>query len=229
MRRNISGLILVAAVVALFNGVTLAQSLKTVRDPDRIIQKRVVSWTELRNQNVVMQQQDYTCGAASVATVLRYFWGEDVKETDVLETLGLSLTATALKDRTENGLSMADLKVVCDRMGYAAAVGTLDSLAELSESKVPLIVSINLGGHDHFVVFRGVACDMVFLADPIRGNVRIAACDFERQWNDNAVFVVTPEGKTSSRVSRLGIRPEEVQLAWLNRQVIRRKVSTLGR
>lgn len=215
-----------ALLGTLLMSTVLGEAPKPVRDPQRTFQKDVVSWTELRDQNVVKQKQDYSCGAAAVATVLRYYWGQDVLEGDVLDTLSISLTPAALEDRTKNGLTMADLKVVCDRMGYAAAVGKLDNLQKLSESKVPLVVSVKMGGTDHFVVYRGMAYGMVFLADPFRGNTRVAESDFVRYWNDNAVFVVAPEGKTSSAVSRLDIRPEEVQLAWLNRQVIRRKLSS---
>ncbi|MEM7477332.1 MAG: cysteine peptidase family C39 domain-containing protein [Planctomycetota bacterium] len=195
-----------------------------VRDARRSFGRQVVSWVELKNQNVVMQKQDYSCGAAAVATVLRYYWGEDVTEADVLSTLAISLKPHALQDRTANGLTMADLKVVSERMDYTAAVGQLDTIDELREAKVPLVVSLALGGQDHFVVYRGIRGNCVFIADPIRGNYRLSIPTFLRAWNEKAVFVVTPEGKTSSAVSRLGIRPEELTSLPVNRQVIRQAV-----
>lgn len=207
---------------------SIAQSLRSpVRDPIRSFQRPIVTWTEIRDQNVVLQQRDFSCGAAALATVLRYYWGKDIREDDVLESLSRALKPDALKERTENGLSLADLKVVSDRMGYDAAVGKLDNLQKLSESKIPLIVPVKLGGNDHFVVYRGTCSGFVFLADPIRGNLRLEACDFEKAWIKNAVLVVTLPDMTSSAVSRLGIRPEEVQLAQLNSQVIRRQISSV--
>ena len=207
---------------------SIAQSLRSpVRDPIRSFQRPIVTWTEIRDQNVVLQQRDFSCGAAALATVLRYYWGKDIQEDDVLESLSRALKPDALKERTENGLSLADLKVVSDRMGFDAAVGKLDNLQKLGESKIPLIVPVKLGGNDHFVVYRGMCSGFVFLADPIRGNLRLGACDFEKAWIKNAVLVVTLPDMTSSAVSRLGIRPEEVQLAQLNSQVIRRQISSV--
>jgi uncharacterized protein len=206
---------------------SIAQSMRSpVRDATRSFQRPVASWTEIRDQNVVLQQRDFSCGAAALATVLRYYWGKDIQEQDVLESLSRALKPDALKERTENGLSLADLKVVSDRMGYDAAVGKLDNLQKLGESKIPLIVPVKLGGTDHFVVYRGICNGFVFLADPIRGNLRLNACEFEKAWIKNAVLVVTLPDMTSSAVSRLGIRSEEVHLARLNSQVIRRQISS---
>jgi predicted double-glycine peptidase len=207
---------------------SVAQGLRSpVRDPIRSFQRPVVSWTAIRDQNVVLQQKDFSCGAAALATVLRYYWGKDIQEADVLDSVSIALKPEALKERTENGLSLADLKVVSDRMGYDAAVGKLDNLQKLGESKIPLIVPVNLSGTDHFVVYRGMCNGFVFLADPIRGNVRLDAADFEKAWIQNAVLVVTLPDMTSSAVSRLGIRSDEVHLARLNSQVIRRQISSI--
>ncbi|MCY2984287.1 MAG: peptidase C39, partial [Planctomycetota bacterium] len=55
---------------------SVAQTLRSpVRDPIRSFQRPVVSWTAIRDQNVVLQQKDFSCGAAALATVLRYYWG----------------------------------------------------------------------------------------------------------------------------------------------------------
>ena len=199
-----------------------------VRNGQRTFARPVLTWTEIKYQNVVMQEKDYSCGAASLATVLRYYWGKDVTEVDVLAVVDRSLKPEALKDRIEYGLTMADLKVVADRMGYDAAVGKLPNVTKLSESKIPLIVAIRVDEDlKHFVVYRGSACGFVYLADPFAGNIRMSQCQFARIWLENAVFVVTLPGKTSSAVSRLTLRPEEIQQARLNNQVIRRELSTI--
>ena len=114
------------------------------RDGNRSFSRQVVTWSELKYQNVVMQKRDYSCGAASLATILRYYWGKDIQEIDVLEALERSLKPQALKDRVENGLTMADLKVVSDRMGFDAAVGKLSGVEKLAESKIPVIVTIQV-------------------------------------------------------------------------------------
>jgi len=197
-----------------------------VRDGNRSFGRSVLTWNEIKYQNVIMQEKDYSCGAASVATVLKYFWGKEVSEADVLIALERSLKPQALKDRVENGLTMADLKIVSERLGYDAAVGKLPSVEKLREAKIPLVVAIKVEKDlSHFVVYRGEANGFVYLADPVLGNIRMSESEFARIWQDHAVFVVTLPGKTSSAVSRLGLREDEILQGRLNSQIIRRQVS----
>ena len=55
-----------------------------VRDDLSKFQIYLKNARQLRNENVVMQQRDFSCGAAALATVLVYYWGEDVSETTIL-------------------------------------------------------------------------------------------------------------------------------------------------
>jgi predicted double-glycine peptidase len=195
-----------------------------VRDPKFQIAKPVTSWREIKNRNVVMQQRDYSCGAAALATLLRFYWGHRVNEAMVLSVVEQMLTPQELKDRERAGLSMADVKDAAIKLGYLATVGEV-TYSELTGSKVPVLVVVNLGGTNHFVVFRGVIGDCVFLADPLRGNIRIAASTFRNSWQQNAVLVAAPPGETQSTRSQLAITPAEAQRGYLNRQVIRRATS----
>ncbi len=151
-----------------------------IRDPQRHIQPHATTWQTLKQRHVVMQSRDYSCGAAALATLMRYYWGDDVGEADVLEAILANLTLAQLEDRVENGLSMTDLRKAAVTAGYQATMGTR-SLAQLTELKAPVIIRIEKNDHEHFVVFRGLAGDRVFLADPIRGNVRVAFNQFARQ------------------------------------------------
>ena len=116
---------------------------------------------------------------------------------------------------------MADLKVVAQRMNFIAEVGELQSVARLAESKIPLVASLRLNDQDHFVVYRGIIGKCVFIVDPLRGNFRMPLTAFATSWNKNAVLVIAPQGKTSSAVSRLEIRQEELSSLPLNRQLFR--------
>ncbi len=156
-----------------------------------------------------------------MATLLRFYWGHRVNEAMVLATVEQMLDSAELRDREREGLSMTDVKDAAVKLGYLATVGEV-SYSELTGSKVPVIVVVNLGGTNHFVVFRGVVGDAVFLADPLRGNMRIAARAFQRSWQQNAVLVVAPPGETQSTRSQLAIRPDEVCRGYLNYQPIRR-------
>ncbi|HEY1785740.1 MAG TPA: cysteine peptidase family C39 domain-containing protein [Pirellulales bacterium] len=192
-----------------------------IRDAAIIFQKRNNrSWLEIRQQNIVMQGYDYSCGAATLATLLRYFWGDNVDEAKVLHTIDDFLTVAELKDRVMNGLAIADLKRAAVEMGYLSEVGKV-TFGELGQSKVPLIVAITADGYEHFVVVRGIFGENVYLADPMRGNIRVRTSLFQTQWQKNAVLVVLKAKVTPPRISPLTVRQNEVDLGELNNQVIR--------
>lgn len=192
-----------------------------VRDANRSFQQHVTSWKDLKRQSVVMQQRDYSCGAAALATVIQHYWGYDVSELQVLQVIEGFLTPAELKDRIENGITLTDLKRAADKLKYDVAIGKL-SLDELAESKIPVIAAITVNGkYEHFVVVRGVRDDWVYLADPIRGNIRIRPEEFENQWIKHAVLVVVKPGQTASSVSTLYLRQNEVDIRAVNEQFIR--------
>jgi hypothetical protein len=70
-------------------------------------------------------------------------------------------------------------------------------------------------------VYRGWDGQWVYVADPMRGNVRIHACKFPKQWQKNAILVVVKPGAKIKEVSPLSVRPDETALGSLNWQYIR--------
>lgn len=166
-----------------------------IRTNDRQISKQVCSWKDLRESFIVMQQTDYSCGAASLATVIRYYWGDDVNERMFLDTIREMLTQEELEERIKNGLAMTDLRRAAVKRGYPAVMGRR-TFEELYEVRVPLILRIVSGKYEHFVVFRGIVGDRVYLADPIRGNIAYPIHRFQKEWTDGAVLVVAKRGVT---------------------------------
>ena len=191
-----------------------------VRDPEHQFQLRVRDYLELKRRNIVMQQRDYSCGAACLATVCKYYWGDNVNEDVFLRALDSILTEEEIADRIENGLAMSDLRRAAVDVGYQAVVGKL-TFVKLAETRVPVIVGISPGGHDHFVVFRGTDREWVYVADPIRGNLRMPVPEFTKQWQENAVLVIAKPGKKVRTTSPLSVRPEEFALGELNDHLIR--------
>jgi len=191
-----------------------------VRDADRRFSKRVRDYRSLQRQNIVMQRRDYSCGAAALATVAKYYWGDNVDEEFFLTILDHILTVEEAKERVENGLAMADLRKAAVKAGYQAVVGKL-TFEKLGESKVPLVVGIVVNEYDHFVVYRGTDGIHVYLADPIRGNLRIPSQVFIEQWQKNAVLAIVNPKKKVKQHSKLSMRGEELFLGELNDQVVR--------
>ncbi len=131
---------------------------------------------ELRDLQVVKQQLDYSCGAAALATLMSYYYGEPTSEKELLDLLDVQLkklTAEELEHKKRNGFSLLDLKNVAQQKRYQAA-GFQVSLAQLRQLVAPVIVYLHPSDYHHFAILRGIAGDRVFLADPSRGNLRMS-------------------------------------------------------
>ena len=172
----------------------------------------VQSLMEKRQQNVVLQKWELSCGAAALATILRYQYGVPVTERSV--ALGLIDREAYIKNpdlvRFRQGFSLLDMKRYVDKLGYEGiGLGQL-TLSDLF-ARAPIIVPVNVQGFPHFVIFRGGTLKTVLIADPAFGNVTMSADKFLNGWIDykdigHVGFIVTkdgslvPAGKLSVRV-----------------------------
>lgn len=191
-----------------------------IRDSQRNFQAFAKDSRTLRTENVVLQQRDFSCGAAALATIVRHFWGENVNETQILVGILSTLSREELQERIANGLTLTDLKRVSEKAGYVAVLGKLE-IDGLRESKVPLLVGITVNGFDHFVVVRGVDDQFVYLADPAVGKIRVSIREFQKQWQQNTVLAVIRPGVKPPSDSTLRVSVEEQMLGASNDQFIR--------
>jgi predicted double-glycine peptidase len=150
--------------------------------------KSIRSWKEIRDRNVVLQRFDYSCGAGALATLMRFYFGDDVTEEDILRSILGSMTKDEVEDREKNGLSLLDLKLCAERRGYQA-VGVRLKYASLPQLKGPVLIHLETEDYRHFVVLKGVRGDRLYLADPSRGNIRMAAERFAQAWSGVALVL----------------------------------------
>jgi len=219
-RLLVPALMLLAIAPAMTSPVSAQTGRAPIRDPAHIIEKNVWHYRALQERNVVMQKQDYSCGAAALATVLRFYWGDNIGEREVLLRLNKLLTPEEFVDRVKNGLAITDLRRVSVEMGYVSTTLEL-TFSKLVESKIPLIIPIAPKGYDHFVVFRGLHGEWVYLADPIRGNIRLTVPEFLGVWKKRAALVVIKPGVKPKEVSQLSVLQKETFRGELNDQLIR--------
>jgi uncharacterized protein len=149
--------------------------------------KPVRSLLALRNERVVRQEWDLTCGAAAVATLLTYQLNDPVSEREA--ALGMLRTGDIRLVRARLGFSLLDLKrFVASRGFVATGYGELE-LNELL-AMAPIIVPIRVRNFGHFVVLRGAQEDRVLLADPAFGNRTMTLDAFNKAWTHKVGFVV---------------------------------------
>jgi predicted double-glycine peptidase len=156
--------------------------------------KTVRTLKEMRDEQVVRQKWDMTCGAAAVSTLLTYDFKDRTSETAVVTWI---LRRTdPVKVQARKGFSLLDLKHFVQARGYGAEGFSEMSLEELADLKMPAIVPIRSKGVDHFVIVRGVFGDRVVLADPAFGNMTLKARKFQEIWKQGIVFIVHPPDAT---------------------------------
>ncbi len=154
-----------------------------------------MSWRSIRDDRVAKQQLDYSCGAASVATILKEFYGLPVKERDVLERL------------TDDGrYTFADLATVVQTWGLAGG-GIALSFEKLMELKVPAVAYVKYREQDHFTVIRGINPEtrIIKVADPSWGNKRFKEHQFRNIWEtrdevgaEGRLLLIVPRSQASA-------------------------------
>lgn len=174
----------------------------------------VLSMSEIRQQRIVLQHFDLSCGAAALATLLRYQHGESVNEREV--AIGLISRQEYLENpdivRIRQGFSLLDMNRYVERIGYdGEALGTVtyEDLLNLA----PAIVPVRLHGFNHFVVFRGAVGENVLLGDPAYGNRTMSRARFVAAWVEYAetgrVAFAVKRRDGLIPPNRLGVSPDQ--------------------
>jgi hypothetical protein len=148
--------------------------------------KSIQSIRERKFEHVIEQKTDFSCGAASLASVLKYAYGQDeITEQQVLIGMLEHANIDLVK---EQGFSLLNMKRYLQANGYRGR-GYKVGEAEIALLKIPAIVLLDDGGYSHFVVFRRQEAGEVYLGDPALGNRIIAMEDFMAKWN-GVLFVI---------------------------------------
>ncbi|WP_374804591.1 C39 family peptidase [Paracoccus zhouxuedongae] len=188
--------------VAILIAAVSAQNTPAVADvfPNSPINGRpsTYSWKALRDFRVVKQDLDYSCGAASLATILNEFYSMSVTEEDVLTRMGAA-------DRS----SFQQLADVAPSYGVKAG-GLMLSFDDLKQLQVPAIAYVQYRGEDHFTVIRGIRRDgVVHVADPSWGNRQLTAHQFRQMWE-----ATDTDGTLRGRI--LLLIPQDMEIAQID-------------
>jgi len=174
----------------------------------------VRSMLEMREQSVVVQKFDLSCGAAALGTLLNFQFGDHVGEKEIAR--GLIRRKEYIEQpelvRLREGFSLLDMRRYVATRGYIGiGYGKLE-MADLLKL-APIIVAVSPLGYNHFVIFRGMIGDRVLLADPAFGNRTMSREKFEQIWIDypeigKVGFIVTRNGKPAPP-GRLALRASD--------------------
>ncbi|MBV8260774.1 MAG: C39 family peptidase [Paraburkholderia sp.] len=145
----------------------------------------VHSMRDLRYRSIVSQQFDYSCGAAALATLLKYGYGIDIPEPELIRQMMVFSTPEVV---VKNGFSMLDMKKFVETIGLRGRGFRVNTDA-LYHLQIPVLVLMNIDGYEHFVIVKHAENGRIFIADPALGNRIVAEDDFAKTWN-GLVFAV---------------------------------------
>lgn len=163
---------------------------------------RVQSWKEKRDLNIVKQDFDYSCGAASLATLLNNFYHQNISEKDILDAM----------QKQEMAASFYDMQTILPQFGFFAK-GYALSFDELAKIKIPVIVYLHYRKNNHFSVLEGINNNTVLLSDPSLGHISMSKEQFIQSWH-------TTNENTAGKI--LAILPQSADIqnnsAFFNKQ-----------
>jgi predicted double-glycine peptidase len=147
--------------------------------------KSVRSVREIRYGSIVAQRFDYSCGSAALSTLLKYGYGIDIPEPEMIRRM-MEYSSPEVVEKS--GFSMLDMKQFVESIGLRGR-GFRVAADALYHLQIPVLVLMNINGYDHFVIVKHAENDRVFIADPAMGNRIVLERDFAQSWN-GLVFAV---------------------------------------
>ena len=125
---------------------------------------------------IVMSNDDFSCGPASLATALNKF--------------GLNLSLNEISKHTNTSLNGTSMQSLIDAARYYnfSAVGVEIDTEELKENT---IVHLNINGNEHWTVLSKLTETHAFLADSTMGNVNLSIDEFNSFFTQKAIILST--------------------------------------
>jgi predicted double-glycine peptidase len=149
--------------------------------------KNVSGMRSLQFRHVVEQGYDWSCGVASLTTLLQEGFGDMVQQADLIE----EIDKIYMKNQTrERGLSLAEIAEVTSGRGYLATAKQLTA-DQIEHVGLPVIVKIDLFDEPHFIILKGHGIirasriPYAVVVDPAGGTRRLPFYEFQHQWLGN--------------------------------------------
>ena len=153
---------------------------------------RVQSLRDLRFQGMIEQSTPFSCGAASLATLVSLCSGADVSEQQALEEVKASVRVRSGESVEAAPITALDLQVAAgplglDLRGYRV---TIEALCDFLQQGGLPVIAHGTRPHPHFVVVLGIVGDEIVLADPSWGRSVLPPDVFAEEKGFSGVILV---------------------------------------
>lgn len=177
--------------------------LQTTPVSEFYITQSIKPLSEFITSRIVKQSYDYSCGSAALATVLKYYLGEDFSEKDVIH--GLLQHGDPERIKKRRAFSLLDMKKFVNILGYEGN-GYKGGIEDITDPEFwPCIVPIKIFEYRHFVVIKGVHRGHIFIVDPWRGHTSYTISQFEKMWYQNVMFVISANNNEQYNALKLSV------------------------
>jgi predicted double-glycine peptidase len=153
---------------------------------DGLYSIKVTSIAEQRFKTIYKQKYDFSCGSATLASLLSFHYDDVVNELSVFKDMFQHGNKEKIKHQ---GFSLLDMKNYLARRGYQAN-GFKINLEQLSSARIPAITIINNNGYMHFVIIKASNDTEVLVGDPAIGLKTIKKDKFTEMWGERILFVI---------------------------------------
>jgi len=130
------------------------------------------AWADTRY--LITQSSPTDCGPAALATLLTFYLDVPAQEEEMARLAGANQAGTTLF-----GLETATHAKGCGAEGFRMSLDTLRR--QLAAYPAPLLVRL-LSPEPHFALVLAIENDVVFLADPAKGNTLMPMKRFLQRW-----------------------------------------------
>jgi len=155
----------------------------------------VTSFSERRFKTVYKQQYDFSCGSATLASLLTYHYDDRVDEQSVFVDMYQNGDQQKIQ---KQGFSLLDIKLYLERRGYRSD-GFKIKLDQLITANAPAITIINNNGYLHFIIIKGLNEQEVLVGDPAVGIKVIPRDEFEQMWENRILFLIHDKQDVAAR------------------------------
>lgn len=137
----------------------------------------VKPFSELKNERVIRQNYEQSCGASSLATMINVIDDENLSEFDVLKLMSEQELQTDM-------VSFADLETVLAKLGYENKSYKINKENLDKLVNIPMIVKIEDDPRfPHFIVIIKHKGDFLEILDPSHGEYISSKREFLRLWD----------------------------------------------
>jgi len=160
------------------------------------------TWDDRRFRNMLRQELDMSCGAASIASLVRFYGGTPLTEADMLLLLAANVPQQDQAAVLVDGFSLLHIKHALQTMGLDLKAATTFN-NQLVRFGSPALLQLKTQQGFHFVIWHGKHRGLHWLGDPSRGDMWLTDEELELEWTGIAAWVFKGGQKLPQANARL--------------------------